>query len=443
MKNLLGPSIQIDPAFPYYQHRSEQSIVDELECTGVRVVHLFVTDETRVNQKLLDQLHSRGFKVWATVFGNGTYITDHLPKDWPDWQMTLLKPVNDGYYRLSPFSYRYVAWKKKALANLVTSYPFDGLEVAEPYFPEWNGLSTGVYGDVGPYARAAFKQQYGSDIPDFKHKSSKQYYKNNPILYRQWMEFRVSAVNRFLFELINGQDGVRAARPGLPIATWSLAVDAGADSVEKLREFQGLDAAAMISVVRPEMHFIQTHWPDWMRWRLPADYAKRYTPFVAKIRAMHPSIPLGLQTDIGSLRPMRRSRGWLQDFASAAEALGYSTWTAYEYHLGKYMYTEPPVAVQAKRKGSQRVVVCFQKRVDPETAGLASNYRIMRDSEPQVQCTIHVVKVDGNTVLLESECFPSGRFDLWIGKITDTPKLWLFPERQANEAAQPCLITVE
>jgi len=440
MNRPLGPSIQIDPTFPYYRNRSEQSIADELALAGYRVIHYFVTDETNVNGKLIEQFQNKGFTVWATVLGNGTYTTGHLPKDWPEWQMTLLKPVNDGYFRLSPFSYRYTSWKKEALARLVRTYPFDGLEIAEPYFPEWNGLSTGVYGDVGPYAKAAFKQQYGSDIPDFKHRTSPNYYKNNPILYRQWIEFRVWAVNRFLFELINGDGGAREANPSIRIATWSLGVDAGPDSVAKLREFQGIDAVSMISTVRPDLHIIQTHWPDWMRTFLKADYCKYYEPFAAKIREAHPNLPLGIQTDIGSLKNMRRSRAWLRDFDIASRKYGYSTWTAYEYHLGKYMYDEPPVPVCANRIAADKILIQFQKRIQVTEASV---FQIMNDRQPKEWPRAEVVKYDGCNVVLYSNYFPRQQFQLSVSNVTDTPELLLFPGKQAHEVIQPCRVTVE
>ncbi|MBE1441915.1 N-acyl-D-glucosamine 2-epimerase [Paenibacillus sp. OAS669] len=442
MKNMLGPSIQVDPTFPYYRNRSPQSVADELWIAGYRVVRYFVTDETQVNDQLLKKLRDRGFAVWATVLGNGTYTTAHLPDDWPEWQMTLLKPVNDGYYRLSPFSYRYVAWKKQALARLVRTYPFDGLEIAEPYFPEWNGLSSSVYGDVGPYARAAFKQQYGSDIPDFKYASSPLYYKKNPILYRQWVEFRVHAVNHFLFELINGTHGVREARPDIRIATWSLGIDAGPDSVQKLREYQGIDANSMIAYVRPDVHFIQTHWPDWMRWMLPADYIQRYEPFTSRIRAQFPSLPLGIQTDIGSLKNMRRSREWLWKFAETAAKLGYASWTAYEYHLGKYMYDEPPKAVSAGRIGQEQVLVRFTKRIDEKSAASAGPYVVYVHGQPANDIQVSVKEVDGNHLWLHSSNFPKGLFQLSIPAIQDTPQLWLFPAKKGNLSPVPCLVTV-
>ncbi|TBL80333.1 N-acyl-D-glucosamine 2-epimerase [Paenibacillus thalictri] len=441
MPNPLGPSIQIDPAFPYYANRSAESIVDEIELAGYRTVRYFVTEEKRIHGKLLEALQKRGIFVWAMTLGNGVYTTGHLPKEWPRWQMTLLKPVEDGFYRFSPYSQSYTAWKKNALAQMVRNYPFDGLEIAEPYFPEWNGLSSGVYGDVGPLARLAFRKKYGSDIPDFKYASSANYYKRNTSLYADWVQFRVDSVNRFLAEMIHGAGGVKHARPGIQIATWSVAVDHGPDSVELIREFQGIDAPSMISAVKPDVHFIQTHWPDWMRPSLKANYVTAYEPFTRQIRMAHPQLPLGIQADIGSKRNMRRSTGWLRQFRETAGKLNYATWTAYEYHLGRYMYEEPPLPLQAKRVGRNIVLLLFNKRVDESSAENPQHYQMsLRGAELKIQDL--KAEADGNRILLWSALFPQEPFELTLSGIQDTPSLWLFQQAKANKVPRNCSVTV-
>ncbi|CAG7628649.1 N-acyl-D-glucosamine 2-epimerase [Paenibacillus allorhizosphaerae] len=440
----IEPTIQIDPTFEYYKNRSEESVALELELAGYRNVRYFVTDETRVNGRLVSALRERGMNVWAMVLGNGSYTAGHLPPDWKQWQMTLLKPVNDGYFRFSPFSRRYVAWKKAACADLVRRYPFTGFEVAEPYFPEWNGLSSGVYGDVGPYARAAFKRFSGGEMPEFRYSASPLYYKKDRARYLLWIEFRVQAVNGFLHELINSPGGVRDARPDISIATWSLAVDAGRDPVDAVREFQGIDAAEMIRLVRPDLHVLQTHWPDWMRAKLPPDYVKHYDPFVRQIRASHGVIPLGVQTDIGSLRPMRRSREWLKRFASAADRSGYRMWTAYEYSIGLPMYTEPPVPLFAHRMDRERVLLAFNKRVEEASAGEAGHYRIAAPDAHAKQAPIDIdaCYVDGNAVILTSSRWPEQSFELELSGIRDTPERWLLKGERANVTPSDTRVSV-
>lgn len=424
---LSGPTIQLDPTFPYYQNRSVDSIADEIVQNGFKAVHYFVVNENNVNRELIDAFHERGIPVWALVLGNGSYSVAGFPADWPEWQMQLLKPLNDGYYRFSPHSEKYVAWKKQALANLVTDYPFDGIEVAEPYFPEWNGIERGVYGDVGPLAQAGFKKQYGLDIPNFLDPASPNYFKTNHDLYQKWINFRVDTVNSFLNELINGKGGVRDVRKHILVATWSLAIDAGPDSVDLLREYQGLDAAKMISAVKPDIHFLQTHWPDWLKSQddLPGDYIKNYQNFVDQIHSVHPNIPLGVQADIGSATFMVKDRSWFNLFGKTAQDLGYSSWTAYEYHLGKYIYEEAPVPTHVERTSKDHVIISFQKRVDEASAKLPGSLQIITETG-NISVDPQVITVDGNRIIIQSDQLPKKEFKLYITNVTDTPQYWLY-----------------
>ncbi|WP_268624261.1 N-acyl-D-glucosamine 2-epimerase [Paenibacillus alvei] len=443
---LVGPTIQVDPTFRYYQDRSAASIADEIIQNGFVGVHYFVVNENNVNRELIEAFKQRGLYVWALVLGNGSYSVEGFPPEWPSWQMELLKPVNDGYYRFSPHSKDYVQWKKQKLAQLVRDYPFDGIEVAEPYFPEWDGIKRGVYGDVGPLAQAAFKEQYGHPrIPHFTNPRDPDYYLTNKALYQDWIDFRVKAVNSFLNEVMNGEGGVREARCDILVATWSLAIDAGPDSVAKLRELQGLDAAAMISAVQPDLHFLQTHWPDWMKpqSKLPPQYIRSYQNFVDQIRAVHPNIPLGVQADIGSTLSMVKDRSWLQEFGEVAQDMGFSTWTAYEYHLGKYMYDEAPVPTAVARPQRDKVVISFQKRIDEASAKRPGSVSIVTD-KAELPLPPEPISVDGNMLIIQSDQLPQSAFFLRIQQIADTPSYWLYnKDKPANVMKGVTIVTVQ
>lgn len=428
---LFGPTIQIDPTFAYYADRSAESIADEIALAGYRAVHYFVVSEQKVNGKLIEAFRKRGLPVWAMVIGNGTFSTDGFPAEWKHWRMGLLKPAkDDGFTLFSPYCRRYVLWKKQALARLVTEFPFDGVEIAEPYLPEWNGLLTGVYGDVGVHARIAFRSEYGTDIPDFRNPASPSYYRSDKKRYAAWMDFRVQGVNRYLNEIINGSGGVREKRRNIAVATWSLAVDAGPKTAQLLREYHGLDAPSMIAAVKPDIHVLQTHWPDWGRPRLPANYAKGYAPLVRHIRETHEGLPLGLQADIGSAPNMLRDRSWVGAFAETAGQLGYATWTAYEYHIGKAMYEEPPVPVRTERMSANRIRVAFNKRIDP--ASLTVPGSISLPGRPAAISRLTSVAVDGHFLEVSSNSFPAGPFSLGIRNVKDTPELWLLKGLKAN-----------
>ncbi|MDD4693946.1 MAG: hypothetical protein PHD88_06065, partial [Firmicutes bacterium] len=57
--------IQIDPDFAYYQGRTEESIAEELKLNDYTIVHYFITNENRINVKLVEELKKAGLEVWA------------------------------------------------------------------------------------------------------------------------------------------------------------------------------------------------------------------------------------------------------------------------------------------------------------------------------------------------------------------------------------------
>jgi hypothetical protein len=440
---LYGPSIQIDPLFPYYLNRSPESIAEEIQLAGYQIVHYFVVNENIVNRELIDAFHKRSIFVWAMVLGNGTFSTKMFPSEWPEWQMQLLKPCEDGFWRLSHFSEGYVKWKKRVMTNLVSAYPFDGIEIAEPYFPEWDGIQRGIYGDVGPLAQKAFRLRYGLEMPDFINPESSEYYENNPDVYGKWIEFRVDAVNGFIDEMINGEGGVRETRPDIVVATWSLAVDDDENSVQRLREMQGLCAPSMISRVKPDLHYLQTHWPDWTRGDLPANYICNYWAFVEDIQKEHPDLPLGVQADIGSLQNMIKNGEWLADFLKAVGEMEFATWTAYEYHIGGYMYESLPVPLKAERKPNNQIMVSFNKRIDENSCQPVNEaVTVFQEGGRASSIPIESAIVDGNRLILRLEKLPKGSFELRFHQIKDTPGLWLYKDCAPNETGEGTNIKV-
>lgn len=441
---LSGPSIQIDPLFPYYANRSRDSIADEIALAGYRIVHYFIVRENEVDGALVAAFQRRGIAVWAMVLGNGSFGVSQLPPEWEEWRMELLREPDDGFQRLSHFAREYVEWKKKAVARLVTDIPFDGFEVAEPYFPEWNGLCSGVYGDIGPHAQRAFRERSGEDIPDFCDRHTRNYYRKVPELYAQWVDLRVDAVNGLIGELVNGASGVRDVRPDICVATWSLAVNGRGDVAGQLREWQGLDAVAMIGCVAPDMHILQTHWPDWIRRRLPPHYIRGYACIAQSIHAAYPGLPLGVQADIGSLAHMVRDREWIRRFGTAALEGDYDTWTAYEYHLGGFMYDEPPRPLKAERAAEDEVIVSFSKRIAiPSVDKLllwsregakASTGRLSEAGSSTSPTPLELVDAaaDGNRLLLRIRHLPQRTFHLRLDGVQDTPELWLLKDRKVH-----------
>lgn len=429
-----GPTPTVDPAFPYYQGRTPDSIAEEIALRGYRAVHLVVTSEKNVNAALIDAFHDHGIAVWAMVWAGGTYSTAGFPPEWPEWRQELITPAApDGFIYLSPYHPGYRAWKKAAIAELIQTYPFDGIELVEAFFPNWNGLQSGVYGDIGPFARAAFRERYGEEPPDFVDRSSPRYYTKVPDLYEKWVQVRVDTVTEWLDELINGDGGIRDVRPGIPVATWTLATD-WPNSMQKARYDLGEDLAAVLATVKPDIHFLQTNWPDWIKGDLPPDYIRSYQPYVDLIRAVAPDLPIGIQADIGSQIQNRRDWDWIAEFEQTAWQMGFATTTMYEYHIAMYMYTEAPRVEKVTWLDEQTVRLSFNKRIDWLSARNLEQFLAVQEAgstEPHPTVNTSSVRVDGNRVLLTLEgpadALATG-FYLKVEGVRDVPQLRLLKQ---------------
>ncbi|MFD2790789.1 hypothetical protein [Arenibacter sp. H213] len=432
----IKPSIQVDLGFSYYQNRSIKSIVDELVINGYQIVHYFVTNENFINKEFIDELRNAKVEVWLMTLGNGTYSTSNYPAGWQEWKMSLKETNNgaSGFTFLSPFNKDFVQWKKKKLAEIVTKYSFDGIELAEAYFPAWNGPANPNYGDIGPNAAKAFKEAYGLEMPDFKNTSASNYYTKVPSVYYKWIEFRVTGINEFLNEIYNGNGGVREVRPDIKVATWSLGINAGNKSSYQLTENQGLDVKAMIKLVKPDLHYIQTHWPDWIKneQALPPNYHNDYINFLREIKEVDLDLPVGIQADIGSIKEMIKSEEWLNEFAESAKNNGFSTFTAYEYHIGGHMYQLPPKVLKATRLGEDCVQLSFNKRVTILGTEWKKNFKFIQNNE-EIDPELYKVELDGNQIRLYLKENLKGSYLIKVENIEDTPELWLHSGFNANK----------
>lgn len=387
-----GPSMMIDPAFRYYLDRSPESIKDELTANGYSEVRMICVNESGINDGLVRAFAGGGVKVWMMTFSNGSYSTADLPSGWEAWQMVLRRPYT-GYTFLCPNNANYRAWKKTQVTNALLAHPFYGIDMGEAFFPSYGGPSSDNYGCLCSCCANAFRAMYPgvAGPPDFENTSSPDYWQTNTALYQKWMDFRVASVNAFLDELINGAGGIRQRCPKARVTTNSLGLNTS-NQLAKLREYYGFDAAAIVQTARPDIHGIQTDWPDWIQAGLPSSYVTGYRPVFDSIRAVSPHTPVILSTDVGSQTQMRRTRSWLSQLEQYSKAMGLRSVTSYEYHLGKYIYTEKPRVVSAKWDAG-KIKLIFQKRLDPVSSTALANY------SPDAG-TVSAASLDGNIVKL-------------------------------------------
>lgn len=420
--NLPKHCVQIDPYLGwYYAERSAESIAEELAGHRFDGVQYIITRDSRVNRELIDALRRRKIHVDYATFGNGTYDTQDLPDGWQSWRMVTRQPMNDGYIRLCLNHPGYRRWKKAQIARILREYPFDGVHIMEPFWPEYPGPEAPAYACLCRRCLKRFNQMYpGEQPPEFADEAHPLFWRKQPGLYAKWVQFRASSHTDFLDDLLNGEGGIRDNSPRTPVTIWILATDTP-DPVRFVREVHGQDIAEVVRQVRPDAVCLQTHWPDWTKANLSPDYVRAYQPLVRTARAIKPKLPIMVQADIGSQSQNRRSWEWIAQFRQACQQIGVQSTTLYEYMLGMYMYTDPPRVVKATKTGRNTVVLVFSKRLDTKSAGEGSRYIFSPPLE------INHIEVDGNLVRLRTAEVRRGlRYRLTVKGVADDPAArWL------------------
>ena len=417
-KLLHGRTTQIDTAFPYYHNRSNESIASELRVNGFDGVYYYTGMDTGLRSGLVGEMQRQKLGVGlmtlpSLVYWSEAQLAERLPAGWRDWLIEFTGREMD-IYRFIGFVYpEYNRWYKKYLNGMLAGHGFDAFTFAEIMYPIYDGPEKNppFYGDVSPGFQAAFKAATGNaKFPNFTDPADPDYFKTNTGLYRQLVEYRVKTIDDFYDDIINGPGGARETAPGILFATWTLGINIP-DGVAKLREWEGNDIVAMIRRVKPDLHFIQTHAPDWANPALPGDYPLAYKPFFDAVRTANPDVKIGMQADLGSLGPSRRDPAWQKLFYDACREAGVDTTTYYEFGLRWEIYSLPPRLCEIRRDGDTLSLV-FDQRLGAESAKLMKG-RELKGKERS--CRIAECRWDGNLLRLKLDTLPA------VGEVLTVP----------------------
>jgi hypothetical protein len=428
-------TVTIDPSFEMYKNRSAESIVEEIIVNGYDGVYYFVTSDKGVRKDVISEFQKRDIPVAALIIASGAYLpVEERPKDWEKYRMEFTNSLMDEYKLMSFVHKDYTIWMKNRVVELINKNGFDGFTFAEAMYPISDGLERDnvLYGDVSPAFQAEFKKATGNTVfPEFVDRTKPNYYKKIPKIYNDLVKFRVKTVNDFYNEVINGKDGVREKCPGIFVASWTLGI-AIPDGVEKLREWEGNEILSMIRQVKPDMHFIQTHAPDWLNPDLKANYPLQYKPFFNAVKKADSNMPIGFQADFGSTDVARRSLAWQKIFYNTCERLKLDSTTYYEFSLRWAVYNEPPMFCKAARISENAVELCFDKRISNDCAALFVGKNRITAEDGNV-LTVKSAAVDGNLLKIVFDNDVSAKeISVNIGGIKDTPEYRLKTDGKVN-----------
>ena len=435
-KLLHGRTVEVDFGFAVYKNRSARSIAEEIVANGIEGVYYFVTAEHGVRKDIIAELHKRGIPVAAMAIASGAYLpVDERPEGWEKFRMEFTNTRMDEYKFMSFVHRDYAIWMKHRIVRLINEYGFDGFTFAEAMYPITDGLERKdvLYGDISPSFQAAFKNATGDTVfPEFVNAEKPNYYKNIPRIYNDLVEFRIKTVNDFYNEVVNGKDGVREKCPGVFVATWTMGISMP-NGVAKLREWEGQDIPSMITQIKPDMHFIQTHWPDWSNHELKGDYPLLYKPFFDLIRKTDPNMPIGFQADLVSEPGARRPPEWQKLFYETCDQLNLDCTTYYVFSLRWAVYREPPELCTVRLLWKDIVELCFDKRISKDCGNLVLNRKMIVGDDGK-SYSVKSADVDGNLlmVVLDGDLSGTNEITVDIGGIKDDPEYRLAPKGEVN-----------
>ncbi|MEN6384308.1 MAG: hypothetical protein ABFD79_03835 [Phycisphaerales bacterium] len=400
-KLLTARTVKIDTIFKYYQDRTPESIASEIELNGFEGVYYMVIDERKVSKELVAELQSRGMPVAALFFAASIYDNnDTFPAGWQNWLVEFTTNDMKEFKFLSFVHKDYRDWMKTRIVNDFKKFGFDGFTFCEPMYAIFDGPTKTpvLYGDVSKTFQTVFMNETGNTaFPDFNDANSPNYFKKNTALYNDLVNFRIKTVNDFYGEIVNGKNGLRENFPNIIVATWSLGVDIE-NALEKLREWEGCDTESMVKCVRPDIHFVQTHAPDWIKPQLRGDYCKTYRDFFAAAKKAKPDVKIGVQTDVGSLPSMRRDPNWLSEFYKTCQSENVDTTTYYEFSIRWEIYSQPPVLKKKEFIKPNILKLYFDQRLAKSNKEIVAGRTIY--SQTGKEYAVSDVKVDGNILYL-------------------------------------------
>lgn len=420
-KDLPKKAIQVSLGYPYNHDRSAESLVSEIKSQGYDAIFIIIKEKEIKPANLVEVARKNGLQVWGSFFGPATFMPDSLfPPESKDWRMEFTVKRGNRYFSYVHKAYQ--EWWKTYLNNFYDQHQFDGFVFYESHYGTRLGLLAGNskpwFGDISPGFVEHFKKNTRhQNFPNFTDPDHEDYYLTNRELYNDYIEYRVKSINEFHQEIWDGKNGLRRKHPEVTFGTWTIAL-AGNGALEDMREAEAQDSAAMVSAIRGDFHFIQSHWPDWIPEKQKPDYMVKYRPYMESIWDAFPNLPLALQGDFASTVPYRRSPEWVAEFDKNAHKTGFDFTTFYEFQVRYQIYYDAPKVVSAEINQQQGKVI-FDQVIGPKSVKTFENRTIGNN------CVIKNPRTDGNWLFFDIDGVIDNKknYSLDVGTISDYPEI--------------------
>ncbi len=281
-----------------YRHNvSVEDLVKHWVSDGIRIVHVVGWHQfqkwTYDYRRLIELCHANGILVYAWLDPpqvSETFWTSH-----PEWQELNYKgeAVRPSWrYPMALTSPECLAKVKQTFRDFLTSYDWDGVNLAELYFEAGNGpQDSKLMTPMHPSARKEFKKKAGFDPVLLFDPQSPYYWKSNPGAWKSYEDYRVETLTRLHEEFLNLMDEIRVSRPYLDVVVTVM------DNLgnPELRTNNGVDALRIIELSKRHRFHLQVEDPQSEWSKDPRRYrriAERYQEIMGP--DAHPMVDLNI-----------------------------------------------------------------------------------------------------------------------------------------------------
>ncbi|MFB3897000.1 MAG: hypothetical protein ACE14V_11930 [bacterium] len=340
-KGVFGPTVSIDPLFESYKTKPWIDWAKEIKAYGFTAVHVIAVTDIPIEkqQEIVTAFYKEGLACIFRLYPTTDFAAY---QQHPEWRQQLLNGESKYDWRvyLCPNHPDFVKLIAARIEKTIKQVPYDGIQLAEPWFEVWGGPyetnpARGGYACLCDSCVAKFKKITGINPRDLFDKQSKYYFTKpeNKKLYEQWVSFRVDTITAFSKTLF---DTAKRIHP--EIKTFGMYLSDCRVKLDAVREYQAQDLELIIDRIKPDAITIEDAWQDWTQPDLSpsfiSDYAKAY---ITRIRnqAKYPII-IQSHADIGSRKDTQRTYRWMRQFSAYSQRGGFDSPTYYEYSIGKF-----------------------------------------------------------------------------------------------------------
>ena len=345
-----GPTMSIDPAFEFYQKGDLPAILAQMRARGITAVRVIDTGWMGGPQhrSIAGRVRAAGMAPVLCMFPPthaGLYDMH------PGWRQKMLGGA-DGRYDWRTYLCPSRAEARAALAEefaaAALAGPYDGIQIAEPWFEQWGGpeekegVPRAGYACVCDVCLANFRAASGGvDAREMLTLPDSPAYRRKPAgaaHYRLWQDMRVDAVTSMTRAIA---EEARRTRPGIVVNLMVLS-DARVEP-GKIREYHAIDIARLVTEAQPDIVCVQDAWQDWLQKGLKPEFIRDYAAhYAGPLRALKPGLFIMSHADIGSNAASKRPWPWIRRFAEETLASGFNAPSFYEWSVSTLTMPDAP-----------------------------------------------------------------------------------------------------